>query len=235
MTTTDSQIRSYDGDADELMGSEQFPDRVSLLRSDRHPAAEATIRIMWGQDLLRDVVQGRYRAVVCGVNADDNSHGVIAQIVDRVATSQWSARSVTSYAKMFHESVSVHASEDREPYILKFDLDGVLVLGVLRPHGAGSITLEQLGSGFRTITKMLKGRTDRRPVASVSFLGARSNRLVGSDGAEPSFESVLRTMHEAGYDGDVYAAPQMWELAGVGVFPSYPFPDGVARMREGSS
>ena len=37
------------------------------------------------------MVQGRYRAVVCGVNADDNSHGVIAQIVDRVATSQWSA------------------------------------------------------------------------------------------------------------------------------------------------
>lgn len=235
MTTTDSQIRIYDGGADDLMGSDQFPDRVSLLRSDRQPAEDATIRIMWGQDLLRDVVQGRYRAVICGVNDEDNSHGVIAQIVDRVPTSQWSAKSVTSYAKMFHESVSIHASGDREPYILKFDLDGVLVLGVLRPRGADSLSLDQLGNGFQTITKMLKGRADRRPVASVSFLGARSNRLVDSDGAEPSFESVLRTMHDAGYNGDVYAAPQMWELASVGVFPSYPFPEGVARMREGSS
>ena len=81
MTTTDSQIRIYDGDADELMGSEQFPDRVSLLRSDRQPATEATIRVMWGQDLLRDVVQGRYRAVVCGVNDTDNSHGILGELL----------------------------------------------------------------------------------------------------------------------------------------------------------
>ena len=34
---------------------------------------------------------------------------------------------------MFRESVSVHAREDREPYILKFDLDQILILALLRP------------------------------------------------------------------------------------------------------
>ena len=42
-------------------------------------------------------------------------------------------------------------------------------------------------------------------------------------------------MYEAGYRGDVYAAPGMWRLGHVGVFPSYPFPAGVERMRAGSS
>ncbi|MEM9065480.1 MAG: hypothetical protein AAGB51_08335 [Planctomycetota bacterium] len=235
MTTSEQQIRIYDGGADDLMGSEQFPDRVSLLRADRVDSTDGGIRIMWGQDLLRDVVQGRYRAVVCAVNDEDNSHGIIAQLVERVPTSQWSANSVTSYARMFHEAVAVHASGDREPYILKFDLDGVLVLAMLRPRGAQSLTLEQLSHGLQTITKMLKGRADRLPVAAVSFLGARSNRLAGPDGSEPSFETVLRTMHEAGFRGDVYPALRMWELGGIGVFSRYPFPEGVARMREGSS
>jgi hypothetical protein len=76
-------------------------------------------------------------------------------------------------------------------------------------------------------------------VCSVSFLGARSNRLVtgqGSDAeSEPSFETALSTMYESGYRGDVYAAPGMWRLGQVGVFPSFPFPAGVERMRSGSS
>ena len=53
------------------------------------------------------------------------------------------------------------------------------------------------------VTKMLAGRRDRWPVSSASFIGAKSNRLSGPDDREPSFESVLRTMHEAGYRGDV--------------------------------
>jgi hypothetical protein len=109
----------------------------------------------------------------------------------------------------------------------------VEVLALLRPKKQDCFTLDNLSKGFRIVTKMLEGRFDRNPTASVSFLGAKSNRLVGPDGREPSFETVLRTMHEAGYRGDVYPAVQMWELAPTGVFAYYPFPDSINRMREG--
>ena len=129
--------------------------------------------------------------------------------------------------------MAVHAAEDREPYILKYDLDSLLIFGVLRPRGREHFTLEDLARGFTTITKMLAGRRERWPVASVSFLSAKSNRLIGPDGREPSFETVLRTMFEAGYRGDVYPSLGMWELAPTGVFASYPFPESLDDMRRG--
>ncbi|GMV25345.1 MAG: hypothetical protein AMXMBFR58_13760 [Phycisphaerae bacterium] len=230
------RIHLYDGGAESLMTSDQFPDRVSLL-----PGAGGKIspgerlRIMWGQDMLRDLLDGRYRTVICGVNSHDNSHGIIAQVVDLMATSQWTAKTVTSYARMFQESVSVHAASDKEPYVLKFDLDSVLILGLLRPLGRDHFTLENLEHGFQTVAKMLHDRRDRHPVASVSFLNARANRLLTRDGVEPSFETVLRTMYNSGFRGDVYPAPASWRFGNVGVFPSYPFPGGLERMRAGSS
>jgi len=230
---TAPSMRLYDDDADRLMASEQFADRVSLIPAGT--GREDRIRIMWGQDMLRDLIEGRYRAVVCGVNDEDNSHGIIAQLVDMIPASQWTAAGVTSYARMFHSAASIHAPEDREPYILKYDLDSLLILALLRPVGRDHFTLDDLSRGFRTIAKMLAGRRDRQPVASVSFLGARSNRLVGPEGSEPSFETVLHTMHEAGFRGDAYPAPQMWRYGHVGVFPSFPYPEGLERMREGSS
>jgi len=183
------------------------------------------------------VLDGRYRAVICGVNEEDNSHGIIAQMVSLLTTSQWSANAVTSYAKMFQESVQTHAANDREPYILKYDLDSVLLLGMLRPRGQSYFTVSDMARGFKTINKMLQGRADRRPVCSVSFLGAVSNKLVmdDQDQREPSFETVLQTMHEAGYRGDIYPAPPMWNYAHIGVFPSFPYPKGIDRMRAGSS
>ncbi len=233
-------IRLYDDDADSLLSPESFPDRVSLLPSE-NPRLEpgSRIRVMWGQDMLRDVLDGRYRSVICSVNDEDNARGIIAQLVSLVTTSQWSSHAVTSYARMFQDSVEVHAAHDREPYILKYDLDSVLVLALLRPKGRDHFTKADLGRGFQTIAKMIAGRAERRPVCSVSFLGARSNRLVNGAGpdpdAEPSFEAVLRTMYQSGYRGDVYTAPGMWRLGHVGVFPSYPFPAGLDRMRSGSS
>ena len=228
--------RLYDHDAEDLLGSEQFADRISLLPGERGTLEPGCrVRVMWGQDMLLDALDGKYRTVVCGVNDADNTHGIVAQLVNRITTSQWSVNSVTSYAKMFHESVAVHAANDREPFVLKYDLDSVLILALLRPRGKTEFTLEDLGHGFRTISRMLQGRPDRKPVAAVSFLGARSNRLVDDEGNEPSFESVLRTMYDAGYRGDVYPSPSMWRFGDVGVFPSYPFPEGLARMREGSS
>lgn len=235
-TTGASSHGVYEHEADALLGSEQFADRVSLLPGERGAIEPGRrVRIMWGQDMLLDALDGKYRTIVCGVNDEDNTHGIIAQLVNRITTSQWSINSVTSYARMFHESVAVHAANDREPYVLKYDLDSVLILALLRPRGKPTFTLDDLGHGFRTISKMLQGRPDRKPTAAVSFLGARSNRLTDADGNEPSFESVLRTMYDAGYRGDVYPSPSMWGFGHVGVFPSYPFPEGLARMREGSS
>ncbi|MEZ6234311.1 MAG: hypothetical protein R3B68_08985 [Phycisphaerales bacterium] len=228
--------RLYDDDADSLMVASAARERVTLV-----PAPQGRLepgqrlRILWGQDMLRDALDGRYRTIICGVNDTDNSHGIVAQLVNLVTTSQWSVHSVTSYAKMFQEAVSVHAANDREPFVLKYDLDALLIVALLRPKGRDHFTLTDLRRGFGTITKMLQGRLERRPSATVSFLGATSNRLVGDDGREPSFETVLRTMYEAGYRGDVYPSPSAWSFSDTGVFPAYPFPESLDRMRAGSS
>ncbi len=232
------KMKIYDGDAAGLLSPNSYPDRISLLRQEQPPASpQGRIRTMWGQDMLSDVLQCRYRTVICGVNSENNDSGVIAQLVNLVTASQWSSNSVTSYAKMFQDAVAIHAAKDREPYILKFDLDSVLVLALLRPREQDYFTLTDLSRGFATINKMLQGRPDRAPSCTVSFLGAKSNRLVVDHDSqtEPSFETVLRTMYAAGFRGDIYPAPQMWERADVGVFPSYPFPAGLERMRAGSS
>ena len=236
-TKPTNEVRLYDGDGEELMRTEQAMDLVTLLPNSppsMRPDDRDTIRILWGQHMLHDILEHRYRVVVCGVNNTDNSHGIIAQIVDLIDTSQWTSKTVTSYAKMFHDSVTLQAEGDREPHILKIDLDSVLILAMLRPREQDHFTIQDLTRGFETVTKMLKGRRERLPIASVSFLGARSNRLIDTEtGDEPSFETVLRTMFEAGYRGDVYPSSQMWSMGHVGVYPSYPFPAGLERMREG--
>jgi len=232
----DHTPRLYDEEGDMLMEADHRADRVILLPSGdpRHASTDRDrIRIQWGQHLLADLLAGRYRTVVCGVNAEDNHGGIIAQLVETVRTSQWTVKAVTSYARMFTESVSVHAAADGEPYVLKYDLDSILILGLLRPKGRSHFTLEDLSHGFQTVNKMLRERRDRWPSATVSFLGAKSNRLVDASGREPSFESVLRAMYESGYRGDVYPSLRMWELAPTGVFASYPFPVSLDAMRAG--
>jgi hypothetical protein len=229
-------VRLYDDEADSLLKSDLFPDRVTLLPGEAGRIEPGQrIRILWGQDLLRDLIDGHYRTVICGVNDQDNSHGIIAQLVELMHTSQWSYKAVTSYAKMFHDSVGVHAASDKEPYILKFDLDSLLILAILRPRNRDHFSVDDLSRGFRTVAKMLSGRRERQPAAAVSFLNAKANRLIGTDGREPSFETVVRTMFEAGFRGDIYTAPSMWRFGHVGVFPSYPFPESLERMRGGSS
>ena len=236
MTQKSAQALLYEGGGDALVRYEQTTERVTLLPAEAGRLEPGRrLRILWGQDMLKDVIDGRYRAVVCGVNDEDNAHGIVAQIVNLVTTSQWSVNSVTSYAKVFQDAVSVHAAHDKEPYVLKYDLDSLLVLALLRPKGRDHFTLADLSRGFKTVCKMIQGRVDRQPIATVSFLGARSNRLVGEDGSEPSFEAVLSTMYETGFRGDVYPSPQLWNYGDIGVFPTYPFPEGLERMREGSS
>ena len=235
MAKHQSQLaRLYDDDGEALMSSISA-DRITVL-PDAPDAARSTerIRIMWGQPMLGDILMNRYRTVVCGVNAEDNSHGIVAQLAELIPASQWSAATITAHARTFAESVVKHGGAEREPYVVKFDLEAIEVYALLRPHGRDYFTLEDLAKGFRQVSHILHGRRVRLPVASVSFLGARSNRLIDAKtGDEPSFEAVLRTMYEAGYRGDVYPSPHMWGLGHVGVFPGYPFPPALDEMRRG--
>ena len=232
-------FRVYKGDGDRLVeASKESPRCVMMPAGDpRTVRGHRRIRIQWGQHLLEDLVDGRYRTVICGVNDVDNERGILGELLKLIPTSQWTLASATSYAKMFRESVSVHAKEDREPYILKFDLDRLLILAMLRPAGRDHFTLEDIYRGFRTISKMLEGRRERQPVATISFLGARSNKLASSKTpeGEPSLESVLDAMLQAGYEGDLYPPASAWEVAPTSVFASFPFPESLERMRQGSS
>ena len=229
--TTHHQLRLYDDEGDLLVQSDRLADRVILLPSgdprqastDRH-----RIRIPWGQHLLADLLARRYRTLVCAVNDQDNSHGIIGEVAELLPTSQWNADSITSHARTFSKS-----GREGSLMVLKYDLDAVEVLALLRPPDQDALTLHDLARGFSKVAQMLEGRHDRLPTASVSFLGAKSNRLVDENGREPSFESVLRTMFEAGYHGDVYPSLGMWELAPTGVFASYPFPGSIDDMRRG--
>ncbi|MCP3904701.1 MAG: hypothetical protein GY715_13830 [Planctomycetes bacterium] len=228
----------YDDEGDLLVEADRRSDRVILLPSGDPKQATAEsdrIRIPWGQHLLADLLAGRYRTVVCGVNDVDNTHGILGELLELVITSQWTVKTATSYAKVFHESVALHAADDHEPFVLKYDLDQLLIFGILRPRGREHFTLEDMTRGFTTVTKMLAGRRERLPVASVSFLGAKSNRLIGPDRQEPSFETVLRTMYDAGFRGDVYPTMAMWQSAPTGVFATYPFPESLDVMRTGGS
>ncbi len=229
--------RIYEGDGDRLVEVPVQGPKVTLLPSGdaRTANAKRQIRIMWGQHLLDDLIAGRYRTLICGVNDTDNTHGILGEILRLIPTSQWTLASATSYAKVFRSAVQLHAKEDREPYILKFDLDRVLVLALLRPTGRDHFNLEDLYRGFRTVSQMLEGRADRRPAATISFLGAKSNRLCDHQGTEPSCEAVLKAMYDAGYDGDFFPPVSAWDSGRTGVFARYPFPAGVDRMREGSS
>jgi len=232
-----SEIQIYNGDGDRLIEAPTTGPRVTLVpRGDpRTLTGSRSIRIMWGQHLLNDLVEGRYRTVICGINETDNARGVLGELLKLIPTSQWTLSSATSFAKMFRSAISMHAKDDREPYILKFDLDQLLILALLRPAGREHFTLEDIFRGFRTISRMVEGRRDRLPIASVSFLGAKSNRLLDHANKEPSFEAVLQAMNQGGFSGDIYPPVALWDVPKTAVFAQYPFPEGITRMREGSS
>lgn len=218
----------YEGDGDSLMADLQGADRIILLpdaRPTKTPDRSPKIRLMWGQLLLEDLLAGRYRTLVCAVNGEDNRRGIITQLATLLPTSQWDEKSITAHAK------SVAGSNDKVR-VLKYDLDAVEVLGVLRPAGQDHLTMDDLSQAFKIVGQMIERRPDRLPMASVSFLGARSNALCDSKGREPSFEAVLQTMFEAGFSGDVYPSPSMWE-SNAPVYARYPFPPALEAMRQG--
>ncbi|HJN79638.1 MAG TPA: hypothetical protein QF455_02080, partial [Phycisphaerales bacterium] len=71
-TETKSQRpRLYAGDGDRLMEADRRSDRIIILPAGDPRDANiggGDIRIQWGQSLLRDVLSGRYRTVICGIN-----------------------------------------------------------------------------------------------------------------------------------------------------------------------
>jgi hypothetical protein len=233
MAASNPSHKIYDGDGDQLLAIERtapgehivmIPDAVPGKVPDPRPH----IRIMWGQHLLDDLLLGRYRSVVCAVNTRDNSRGIIGQLAALLPTAQWNEQSVTEHALRFS------AGPERVK-IIKYEMDVLEVLAILRPPGAAQLTVDHLASAFRIISEMIRHRTTRLPTASVSFLGARANALVDERGVEPSFETVLRVMHDAGFHGDVYPAPAMWSNSDLGVYPRYPFPAALDQMRAGGS
>ena len=229
-TTTDVP-RLYDDEGDRLIQADKRSSRVVLLPSGNPREASTDrdrIRIQWGQHLLADLLAGRYRTLVCGVNTVDNTGGIIGTLADLLPTSQWNANSITAHAKMFAES----ASND-DMLVLKYDMDAVEVLALLRPKGRDHFLLDDLKRGFGKVASMIDSRSERTPCASVSFLGAKSNGLFDEHGQEPTFETALRTMFESGYRGDVYPSLGMWELAPTAVWASYPFSDSLKVMRSG--
>jgi hypothetical protein len=233
MKTQPKVCHIYEGPGDDLMEQDQVDagGRIILLpdapTESRDPDRVQHIRIMWGQRLIDDLVAGRYRTLVCAVNGDDNSHGFINLLAGRLPSSQWDERLITDHAR--------HFAQPHRVTIVKYDMDPVEVLAVLRPADQEHLGLDHLAAGFRLVTALLHCRPDRFPTASVCFLGARANRLVDRNGNEPSFETVLATMYAAGYRGDVYPSPRMWESAPTAVFPRYPFPDTLKEMCEGGS
>ena len=228
-TTRPKDLHLYEGPGDDLMEQMDVGNRIVLLPDaptvQREPDPTPRVRIMWGQRLIDDLLAGRYRTLVCAVNGKDNSHGFISTLAQHLPTSQWNEQIITSHARHFVEPHSVR--------IVKFDMDRVEVLGILRPGKHDHLTLEDLAVGFRMVCAMLQCRPERFPVASVCFLGAHANRLIDREGHEPSFESVLDMMYRAGFRGDVYPAPWMWDSAPIGVFPRYPFPESLRQMCEG--
>lgn len=227
---TASRPAIYEREGDLLMREEtDQPQRLILVPDaapSKTPDATPRIRIMWGQHLLDDLVSGRYRSFICAVNDQDNSRGIISQLAEFLPTSQWDEQSITSYAKQFNTS-------GHKAKVLKYDMDTVQVLAVLRPPGRDRLTLANLSEAFSIAVEMIRGDRSRQPSASVSFLEARANLLVDPRGQTPSLEAVLKAMYQAGYTGDVYPSPGMWQAAPTGVFARYPFSASLEARREG--
>ena len=232
MADESKRPKIYDGDGDRLMQADKTNDAERIIltpdsRPNKTPNQTPRVRIMWGQHLLEDLLDGRYHSLVCAVNTTDNTRGIINPLATLLPTSQWDNASITAYAKQFGS-----AGGDRVK-VLKYDMDTVEVLAVARPSTRNHLTTEDLSQAFRIIAEMIERKSSRYPSASVSFLDAAANMLRDKEGNEPSFETVLRTMYDAGYHGDVYPSPSMWNAGNIGLYPRYPFSSALEQMRGG--
>ena len=95
----DGQIN--EGSGDDLAGNIDHGSRIILLPdaplSQREPLGTEHIRILWGQRLSDDLLSGRYRALVCAVNARDNILVCISMLAKTLPRSRWNERLITEY------------------------------------------------------------------------------------------------------------------------------------------
>src|SRR5205823_4764017 len=110
------------------------------------------------------------------------------QLAAFLPTSQWDEQSITAYAR--------HFDTGDKARVIKYDMDAVEVLAILRPAGREKLTLTDLSSAMQTAVEMIRSKPGRIPTASVSFLEAHANVLVDQQGKPPTFETVLRTMYQ---------------------------------------
>jgi len=132
---------------------------------------------MWGQKLRDDLLAGRYRSLICAVNAQEIRHDIIAQVADLLPTSQWTEQMITSHARQF--------VQPRHATVAKHDLDVIGVLALLRPREHAHLSLEDVARGFKIVAERIRRKTSRLPTTSVSILGAHANLLVEEQGKEP--------------------------------------------------
>ena len=113
----DQLMQKTDGEAADMIIL--FPDAMPS----EIPDPKRKLRIMWSQHLLEDLLAGRYRSLVCAVNPEDNSHGLISQLAELLPTSQWSEEPITECARQFSSGPAMVK-------VLKFDMDAVEVLAI---------------------------------------------------------------------------------------------------------
>src|SRR5256885_893967 len=166
MGTRLSDCHIYEGSGDELAEQMDPESRIILLPDaptvQRDPDPVERIRIMWGQRLIDDLICGRYRALICAVNAEDNSHGIINTLAEKLPTSQWNEGSITDYAG--------HFVQPHHVTVVKYDMDRVKVLALLRPAKHEHLTLDDLTGGFRNGRSSLRTPPVRPPRAAALFL-----------------------------------------------------------------
>ena len=89
---SDTRARLYDDEGDALVQADTRSSRVILVPAG-DPKVACTdrdrIRIQWGHHLLADLLGGRYRTVICGLNDEDNAHGILGELLEIVPTGRW--------------------------------------------------------------------------------------------------------------------------------------------------
>ena len=145
MVALNQSQKIYEGDGDQFMTIERTApgERIMMIPDampGKVPDTSPHIRIMWGQHLLEDLLLGRYRSFVCAVNTRDNSRGIIGQLAALLPTTQWNEQSVTAYAVRFSAGVE-------RVKIVKYEMDMLEVLAILRPPGAAHLTVDHLVFG----------------------------------------------------------------------------------------
>src|SRR5687767_15963863 len=106
MPMQETRPQMYDGQGDALMEMEheELADRITIMPDalpSKTPDETPRARIMWGEPLPEDLLAGRYRSLVCAVDADDNRRRINTQLAAVLPTSQCDEASIALRARAF--------------------------------------------------------------------------------------------------------------------------------------